>query len=69
MQRDLSAESLAADGAVYTGTEPSRLFGSDDRGESWRELEALLDLPSRPDLALSAAAVDIARALDRAESA
>src|SRR5919108_1409919 len=38
----------AADGAVYAGTEPSRLFGSDDYGESWRELEALLELPSRP---------------------
>ena len=37
-----------ADGAVYAGTEPSRLFRSDDRGESWRELEALLALPSRP---------------------
>jgi len=38
----------AADGAVYAGTEPSRLFRTDDRGESWRELEALLELPSRP---------------------
>jgi hypothetical protein len=38
----------AAGGAVYAGTEPSRLFRSDDRGESWRELEALLELPSRP---------------------
>jgi photosystem II stability/assembly factor-like uncharacterized protein len=37
----------AADGTVYAGTEPSRLFRSDDRGESWRELEALLELPSR----------------------
>jgi photosystem II stability/assembly factor-like uncharacterized protein len=37
-----------ADGAVYAGTEPSRLFRSDDRGASWRELEALLQLPSRP---------------------
>jgi photosystem II stability/assembly factor-like uncharacterized protein len=37
-----------ADGAVYVGTEPSRLLRSDDRGESWRELEALLELPSRP---------------------
>src|SRR5918911_277631 len=36
-----------ADGAVYAGTEPSRLFRSDDRGDSWSELEALLDLPSR----------------------
>src|SRR5919197_1341171 len=38
----------AADRAVYAGTEPSRLFRSDDQGESWRELEALLELPSRP---------------------
>jgi photosystem II stability/assembly factor-like uncharacterized protein len=38
----------AADGAVYAGTEPSRLFRSDDKGESWRELTALLELPSRP---------------------
>jgi photosystem II stability/assembly factor-like uncharacterized protein len=38
----------AADGAVYAGTEPSRLFGSEDGGESWRELDALLELPSRP---------------------
>jgi len=38
----------AADGAVYAGTEPSRLFRSGDKGESWRELHALLELPSRP---------------------
>jgi photosystem II stability/assembly factor-like uncharacterized protein len=38
----------AADGAVYAGTEPSRLFRSDDRGQSWSELDALLELPSRP---------------------
>ena len=38
----------AADGAVYAGTEPSRLFRSEDRGQSWRELDALLELPSRP---------------------
>ena len=37
-----------ADGAVYAGTEPSRLFRSDDGGASWSELEALLELPSRP---------------------
>src|SRR5436190_6400844 len=37
-----------ADGAVYAGTERSRLFRSDDHGESWQELEALLELPSRP---------------------
>jgi photosystem II stability/assembly factor-like uncharacterized protein len=38
----------AADGAVYAGTEPSALYRSDDRGDSWRELAGLLDLPSRP---------------------
>jgi len=38
----------AADGAVYAGTEPSALFRSDDRGSTWRELSALLELPSRP---------------------
>lgn len=36
------------DGAVYAGCEPSRLFRSDDRGETWRALDALLELPSRP---------------------
>ena len=38
----------AADGAVYAGCEPSRLFRSDDGGESWRALDSLLELPSRP---------------------
>jgi photosystem II stability/assembly factor-like uncharacterized protein len=38
----------AADRAVYAGTEPSRLFRSGDLGETWSELEALLELPSRP---------------------
>jgi hypothetical protein len=37
-----------ADGAVYAGTEPSALYRSDDAGGSWRELDALLELPSRP---------------------
>ena len=36
------------DGAVYAGTEPSALFVSQDAGGNWRELEALLELPSRP---------------------
>jgi photosystem II stability/assembly factor-like uncharacterized protein len=36
-----------ADGAVYAGTEPSRVFRSADRGDSWRALDALLELPSR----------------------
>jgi hypothetical protein len=34
-----------ADGALYAGTEPSRLFVS--RAGSWEELEALQDIPSR----------------------
>jgi hypothetical protein len=38
----------AGDGAVYAGTEPSALYRSDDSGETWRELDALLELPSRP---------------------
>jgi hypothetical protein len=38
----------AVDGAVDAGTEPSALFRSDDEGNSWRELDALLELPSRP---------------------
>jgi len=38
----------AADGAVYAGTEPSALYRSDDKGGRWRELPALLELPSRP---------------------
>jgi photosystem II stability/assembly factor-like uncharacterized protein len=38
----------SVDGAVYAGTEPSALYRSDDAGESWQELESLLELPSRP---------------------
>src|SRR5829696_9475715 len=38
----------ATDGAVYAGTEPSRLFCSRDGGERWDELVALQDIPSRP---------------------
>jgi photosystem II stability/assembly factor-like uncharacterized protein len=38
----------AADGAVYAGCEPSALFRSNDGGVSWTNLDALLDLPSRP---------------------
>jgi hypothetical protein len=36
----------AADGALYAGTEPSRLFVARD-GSAWTELEALQDIPSR----------------------
>ena len=59
----------AADGTVYAGTEPSRLFASRDRGETWEALDALLELPVSTDLELPAATVDVARALDRAEPA
>lgn len=38
----------AADGAVYAGTEPSRLFRSRDEGRSWTELTALQQIPSKP---------------------
>src|SRR4249920_1035198 len=38
----------AADAALYAGTEPSALYRSDDGGETWRELQGLLELPSRP---------------------
>jgi hypothetical protein len=57
----------AIDGAVYAGTEPSALFRSDDGSETWRELTALLELPSRPTWAFPRAAVDLARPLDRAQ--
>ncbi|HEY1276893.1 MAG TPA: hypothetical protein VGF25_18440 [Thermoleophilaceae bacterium] len=36
-----------ADGALYAGTEPSRLFVSRDGGP-WEELRALQDIPSKP---------------------
>jgi hypothetical protein len=36
----------AADGALYAGTEPSRLFVARNGG-TWSELEALQDIPSR----------------------
>jgi BNR/Asp-box repeat protein len=36
----------AADGALYAGTEPSRLFVARDGG-TWTELEALQEIPSR----------------------
>src|SRR3954468_21127152 len=37
----------AADGTLYAGTEPSRLFAARDGGP-WSELAALQDVPSRP---------------------
>jgi photosystem II stability/assembly factor-like uncharacterized protein len=37
-----------ADGALYVGTEPSRVFRSRDGGDSFEELTALQEIPSRP---------------------
>jgi hypothetical protein len=42
----MSVAISAADGALYAGTEPSRLFVCREGGE-WRELAALQDIPSR----------------------
>jgi photosystem II stability/assembly factor-like uncharacterized protein len=42
----LSVAIGAADGALYAGTEPSRLFVSRD-GDAWTELEALQEIPSK----------------------
>jgi photosystem II stability/assembly factor-like uncharacterized protein len=46
-ERDVFSVAIgAADGALYAGTEPSRLFVARDGG-AWIELEALQDIPSR----------------------
>jgi hypothetical protein len=46
-ERDVFSVAIgAADGALYAGTEPSRLFVARD-GSTWEELEALQDIPSR----------------------
>ena len=45
---DVYSLAVGADGALYAGTEPSALFRSDDRGETWEELVALQAIPSRP---------------------
>ena len=46
-ERDVFSVAIsAADGALYAGTEPSRIFVARD-GAEWRELPALQDIPSR----------------------
>jgi hypothetical protein len=46
-ERDVFSVAISpADGALYAGTEPSRLFVSRDGGP-WQELEALQKIPSR----------------------
>ena len=46
-ERDVFSVAISrADGTLYAGTEPSRLFALRD-GAEWKELEALQDIPSR----------------------
>jgi hypothetical protein len=45
---DVFSIAVAADGTVYAGTEPSALFRSGDGGEAWEELDALQQIPSKP---------------------
>src|SRR3954447_8668298 len=46
-ERDVFSVAISgADGALYAGTEPSRLFVSRDGG-AWTELEALQEIPSK----------------------
>jgi photosystem II stability/assembly factor-like uncharacterized protein len=48
-EHDVFAVAISpADGALYAGTEPSRLFVSRGDGDGWTELEALQDVPSKP---------------------
>jgi photosystem II stability/assembly factor-like uncharacterized protein len=48
-QPDVFSVSVSpVDGALYAGCEPSMLFVSRDRGDSWRELESLREIPSAP---------------------
>jgi hypothetical protein len=48
-ERDVFSVAVSpVDGAVYAGTEPSRLFRSHDRGDTWEELVALQQIPSKP---------------------
>src|ERR1700759_2907679 len=46
-ERDVTSVAISpADGTLYAGTEPSRLFALSN-GPEWKELEALQDIPSR----------------------
>ena len=58
-----------ADGAVYAGTEPSRLFRSEDHGEELAGTRSAARAALAAELEFPAAAVDVARALDRAQPA
>jgi hypothetical protein len=48
-ERDVFSVAISpADGALYAGTEPSRLFRLPAGGTSWEALDSLLELPSQP---------------------
>ena len=45
---DARSWAIGPDGALYVGMEPAMVYRSDDGGESWRRLDAIDRLPSRP---------------------
>jgi photosystem II stability/assembly factor-like uncharacterized protein len=45
---DVFSVAIGPEGAIYAGCEPSALHVSRDAGATWRELDALQNLPSRP---------------------
>lgn len=45
---DVFSVAIAADGSLYAGTEPSRLFRARGDEGAWQELAALQAIPSRP---------------------
>jgi photosystem II stability/assembly factor-like uncharacterized protein len=47
-ERDVFAVAVGPEGAVYAGTEPSRLFRMRARSSGWEPLDSLLELPSQP---------------------
>jgi hypothetical protein len=48
LEADVFSVAAGPDGAVYAGTEPSAVHVSRDGGETWSELTALQDIPSKP---------------------
>src|SRR3954453_10251661 len=46
-ETDVLSVAIGADGALYAGTEPSRVFVARD-GRAWAALEPLQDIPSKP---------------------
>ena len=48
LRGDVFSVAVGPDGAVYAGTEPSAVHVSRDGGESWTELGALQEIPSKP---------------------